>query len=304
MLRPEDKGTHLDQLARAEEAARLLEPLLAKGYHLVVVHGNGPQVGNILIQMEAASNQIPPSPLDVCDAMTEGSMGYLLELAIHNTFLKAGRYVRVSTVLTPVAVSGDDPAFRHPTKPVGPFYTMFRAHQLMKEMGWQMVEDSGRGWRKVVPSPKPREVMNMDVIRQSLKTQDVIIAGGGGGIPVILEPDGSWKGTEAVIDKDYTASLIARELCADLFIILTGVPRVYDHFGTPQERPLDRINLAKARTMIEEGQFPPGSMGPKIQSAIQFVEATEREVLITSAEALTEAMKGESGTYIVKEIQP
>lgn len=299
LLRPEDRGTQEEQLARADTAARWFVPLLDKGYCLVIVHGNGPQVGNLMIQMEAASNQIPPSPVHMCDAMTEGSMGYLLEQSIHNALLKEGKKVRSTTLLTPVVVSSADPAFQKPTKPVGPYYTKFRAHQLMEDMDWQMVEDAGRGWRKVVPSPRPSRVLNIDVIRRNLKDLDVVVAGGGGGIPVVLKPDGTWEGVEAVIDKDYTASFIARELKADLFIILTGVPRVCEHFGTPRERPLSRLSVNEARKMLDSGQFPPGSMGPKIRAAIQFVEQAKTSVLITSSESLMEAMEGKDGTYIV-----
>lgn len=301
LLRPEDHGTVVEQLHRANDAALWLVPLTHQGYKLVVVHGNGPQVGNLMIQMEEAATKIPPLPVDVCDAMTEGSMGYLLETAIQNQFRKMGKGVRMATILTPVQVAADDPGFQNPTKPIGPFYTKFRAEQLAKEFLWTLKEDAGRGWRKVVPSPKPRKILNIDLIREILKAREVVVAGGGGGIPVTTDSDGSWHGVEAVIDKDYTASLIAQELNADLFIILTGVARVARDYGQPTQKFFSQITLREAKAMMAKGQFPPGSMGPKIDAAIQFVEATNKPVLITDSQTLAMALEHESGTYIVKD---
>jgi carbamate kinase len=298
LLRPEDNGTVTEQLHRANDAALWLVPLTHQGYKLAVVHGNGPQVGNLAIQMEEAATKIPPLPIDVCDAMTEGSMGYLLETAIQNQFKKMGRQVRMATILTPVQVDADDPGFKNPTKPIGPYYTKFRAEQLSKEFHWTLKEDAGRGWRKVVPSPKPQRVLNMDLVRDILKVRDVVVAGGGGGIPVTVDRDGSWKGVEAVIDKDYTASLIAQELNADLFIILTGVAR---DWGQPTQKFYSQLTLSEAKALMAEGQFPAGSMGPKIDAALQFVEATNKPVLITDSQTLAMALEHKSGTYIVKD---
>jgi carbamate kinase len=232
--------------------------------------------------------------------MTEGSMGYLLETAMQNQFRKMGKAVRMATILTPVQVDADDPGFKNPTKPIGPFYTKFRAEQLSKEFRWTLKEDAGRGWRKVVPSPKPRRILNIDLIREILKVRELVVAGGGGGIPVTTDSDGSWHGVEAVIDKDYTASLIAQELNADLFIILTGVARVARDYGQPTQKFFSEITLDEAKAMMAQGQFPPGSMGPKIDAAIQFVEATNKPVLITDSQTLAMALEGKSGTYIVK----
>jgi len=301
LLRPEDQGRVEEQIQRAYDTALWLVPLTNQGFKLVVVHGNGPQVGNLMLQMEEAATKIPPLPVDVCDAMTEGSMGYLLELALRNQFKKMGRSLRIATVLTPVLVDKDDPGFKNPTKPIGPFYTKFRAEQLSKEYGWIIKEDAGRGWRKVVPSPKPIKILNIDLIKEMLTLRDILIAGGGGGIPVIMKENGSLKGIEAVIDKDYTASLIARELDADLFIILTGVSKVARDFGKPTQEFLSKITVEEAKKMLEEGQFPPGSMGPKIDAAISFVESTGKKVLITDSSTLAEALEGKNGTYIVKE---
>jgi carbamate kinase len=300
-LRPEDNGTVAEQLHRANDAALWLVPLTHQGYKLAVVHGNGPQVGNLAIQMEEAATKIPPLPIDVCDAMTEGSMGYLLETAIQNQFRKMGRAVRMATILTPVQVDAADPGFQNPTKPIGPYYTKFRAEQLSKEFHWTLKEDAGRGWRKVVPSPKPQRILNMDLIREILKVRDVVVAGGGGGIPVTVDRDGSWKGVEAVIDKDYTASLIAQELNADLFIILPGVARVARDYGQPTQKFYSQLTLSEAKALMAEGQFPAGSMGPKIDAALQFVEATNKPVLITDSQTLAMALEHQSGTYIVKD---
>lgn len=300
LLRPEDQGKIEEQLQRAYDAALWLVPLTNQGYKLVVVHGNGPQVGNLMLQMEEAATKIPPLPVDVCDAMTEGSMGYLLELALRNQFRKMGKNLKIATILTPVLVDKDDPGFGNPTKPIGPFYTRFRAEQLSKEYGWVIKDDAGRGWRKVVPSPKPIKILNIDLIKEMLQSRDIIIAGGGGGIPVILKENGSLKGVEAVIDKDYTASLIAKELDADLFIILTGISRVARDFGKETQEFLPKITVEEAKKMLQEGQFPPGSMGPKIEAAISFVEKTGKRVLITDSSTLAEALEGKNGTYIVR----
>lgn len=300
LLRPEDQGKIEEQLQRAYDAALWLVPLTNQGYKLIVVHGNGPQVGNLMLQMEEASTKIPPLPVDVCDAMTEGSMGYILELALRNQFKKMGKKLQIATILTPVLVDPKDPGFENPTKPIGPFYTKFRADQLSKEYGWIIKEDAGRGFRKVVPSPKPVKILNIDLIKEMINSRDILIAGGGGGIPVILKENGSLKGVEAVIDKDYTASLIARELGADLFIILTGVSKVAKDFGKESQEFLSKISVEQAKEMLKEGQFPPGSMGPKIEAAIAFVEYTGKRVLITDSSTLALALEEKDGTYIVK----
>lgn len=300
LLRPEDQGKIEEQLQRAYDCALWLVPLTNQGYKLVVVHGNGPQVGNLMLQMEEASTKIPPLPLDVCDAMTEGSMGYILELALRNQFKKMGKKLQIATILTPILVDPKDPGFENPTKPIGPFYTKFRAEQLSKEYGWIIKEDAGRGYRKVVPSPKPIKILNIDLIKEMINLRDILITGGGGGIPIVLKENGSLKGVEAVIDKDYTASLIAKELEADLFIILTGVSKVAKDFGKETQEFLSKISVAQAREMLKEGQFPAGSMGPKIEASISFVEHTGKRVLITDSSTLALALEGKDGTYIVK----
>lgn len=299
LLRPEDRGTQEEQIARAKQAARWLAEIVRHGYKLIVVHGNGPQVGNILIQAEEASTKIPPQTLDVCGAQTQGSIGFLLQQAIRNRLESIGLGGEVATVLTEVEVDANDPAFKRPTKPIGPFFTRYRAEALERDLGWTMREDAGRGWRHVVASPRPLRILNIDTIRHMLGTASVVIAAGGGGIPVIKGRDGQWRGIEAVIDKDFASAKLAADLGADLFIILTGVPKIAIDFGKPSQQFLSRLSVADAEKHMADGQFPPGSMGPKVESAVQFVKATKKEVLVTDVEVLREALEGKDGTLIV-----
>ena len=298
LLRPEDRGTQEEQIARAKQAARWLAEVVRHGYKLIVVHGNGPQVGNILVQAEEASTKIPPQSLDVCVAQTEGSIGFMLQQAIRNRLEAIGVGGEVVTVLTEVEVDPTDIAFKRPTKPIGPFFTRYRAEALERDLGWTMREDSGRGWRHVVPSPRPLKILNMQTIAHMLDTAAVVVAAGGGGIPVVKGRDGQWRGIEAVIDKDFASSLLAGELNADLFIVLTGVPKVAIDFNKPTQQYLSRITIAEAEKHLADGQFPAGSMGPKIEASVQFVKKTGKEVLITDVEVLREALEGKDGTVI------
>jgi carbamate kinase len=302
LLPDNQRGLQVEQMRNAQKAAELMASVVQKGYELVIVHGNGPQVGNLLIQMEESVTKIPPYSLDICDAMTEGSMGYMLERAIINELRKHSIDKEAITVITQVIVDKDDPAFQVPTKPVGPFYTKFRAKELGREKKWILVEDAGRGYRRVVPSPKPIDVVPKWVIRDLVLAGRVVIAAGGGGIPIIINGRGVFEGVEAVIDKDYAASLIAREVKVDLFIILTGIDRVYINYGKPDQRPLDVMSVAQAREFLAQGQFPEGSMGPKIKAAIEFIEAGGAEVMITSANHLKAALLNRSGTRIRAEV--
>lgn len=292
------RGLQSEQMKNAQKAARLMTHVVKKGYDLIIVHGNGPQVGNLLIQMEESITKIPPFSLEVCDAMTEGSMGFMLEKAIINEFRKESLDKEVATLVTQVVVDREDPAFENPSKPVGPFYTKYRAQILAREKKWKMIEDSGRGFRKVVPSPKPIDIVPKKIIRDLVRSGKIVIASGGGGIPVIINGRGFFEGVEAVIDKDYAASLIAREVKVDLFIILTNVDRVYLNYGTPKESPINTMTAKQAKDYITQGQFPPGSMGPKIKAAVEYIESGGKEVLITSADYLKASLINRSGTKI------
>jgi carbamate kinase len=299
LLRPEDRGTQEEQIARAKQAARWLAEIVRHGYKLIIVHGNGPQVGNILVQNEEASTKIPPQTLDVCVAQTEGSMGFLLQQAIRNRLDSIGLGGYVATILTEVEVDPADAAFKRPTKPIGPSVTRYRAEALERDLGWTMREDSGHGWRHVVPSPRPLRILNLETIVHMLDSASVVIAAGGGGIPVVRGRDGQWRGVEAVIDKDFASSLLASELHAEIYVVLTGVAKVAIDFEKATQRTLDRLTVAEATRYLAAGQFPAGSMGPKIEAAIQFVSRGGKQVLITDVEHLRDALAGREGTLVV-----
>lgn len=301
LLRPQDHGTQEEQFTLTWKATRWLFEIIHRGYELAIVHGNGPQVGNIMIQVEEAITKIPPQSLDVCVAQTQGSMGFMLANQIRNRFNEEQLEKDIAAVLTEVVVDKDDPAFENPSKPVGPYFTAYRANLLMQEQGWQMVEDAGRGWRKVVASPRPKQILGAQMLRRLIEDGAVLVAGGGGGIPVYKDVGGYHRGVEAVIDKDYVASMLARDLDADLFIMLTQVPMVAENFGRPNQRWLRTLPLEHAYKMLEGNQFPPGSMGPKIRASLEFVEATGKEVLVTDEESLKMALERKAGTFLVKE---
>ncbi len=300
LLPADSRGTQEEQFQKAKEASEKIAELISRNYDVVVVHGNGPQVGNLLLQMETAADIIPPFTIDVADAMTEGSIGYMLQTWLVNYMRIMSIDREVETVLTPVLVDPLDPAFKNPTKPVGPFYTKEKAERLAKEKGWTVMEDAGRGWRRVVPSPKPIDILNKTVIKALVNEGVVVIAGGGGGIPVIINQDGLVEGVEAVIDKDFTAALIGRIIKANMLITLTGVEQVYLDFGKPTQRPLRRATVEEIKRYLKEGQFPPGSMEPKIRAALDFLEGGGEEVLITSAKKLKSALDGRTGTRIIR----
>ncbi len=246
LLRPQDHGTQEEQFTLSWKATRWLVEIIHRGYELAIVHGNGPQVGNIMIQVEEAITKIPPQSLDVAVAQTQGSMGYMLANQLRNRFNEEQLEKEIAAVLTEVVVDRDDPAFENPTKPVGPYFTAYRANLLMQEHGWQMVEDAGRGWRKVVASPMPQRILGSHLLKRLVENGAVLVAGGGGGVPVYKDVGGYYRGVEAVIDKDYVASILARDLEADLFIVLTQVPMVAENFGRPNQRWLRRLPVAKA----------------------------------------------------------
>jgi len=299
LLRPQDHGTQEEQFTLAWKATRWLVEIIHRGYELAIVHGNGPQVGNIMIQVEEAITKIPPQSLDVAVAQTQGSMGYMLANQMRNRLNEEQLDRDIAAVLSQVLVERDDPAFENLSKPVGPYYTAYRANVLMQEQGWEMVEEPGRGWRKVVASPKPTRILNSRLLKRLVEDGAIIIAGGGGGIPVYEDVGGYYRGVEAVIDKDYVASILATDLDADLFIVLTNVPMIAENYGRPSQKWLRSLPVYQARAMMASNQFPPGSMGPKVQSAIDFVEATGKEVLITDADNLKQALERNAGTFII-----
>ncbi|HED65061.1 MAG TPA: carbamate kinase [Planctomycetes bacterium] len=287
-----------DQDQRAEELAAAVLRLLQRSSGIVLVHGNGPQVGMILLRVEETRERLPGEPLDVLVAETQGSIGYLLSRALSNALHACDAAVGVSTVLTQVLVDERDPAFERPEKPVGPFYAARTAQFLKEERGWRMVEEASRGWRRVVASPRPTRVIEMDAIAHQARTGGVVVAGGGGGIPVV-ERGGALHGVEAVIDKDRTSALIASELPASTFVLLTGVPHVVRGFGTPNAEPIARLTRSEALALVASGEFPPGSMGPKVEAACSYVAETARPALICDAAGLESALEGIGGTWIV-----
>ena len=296
-LAPAGLGEFADQESRARGVARTAIRLVDDGARLLVVHGNGPQVGALAMAQEAVSREVPAQPLFVLGAMTQAQLGYLLSQAIGDALVSSGRPRAVAAVMTQVVVSPDDPAFGRPSKPIGPFFSEGRARRLADARGWSVAEDAGRGWRRVVPSPEPVEVVESGEIRRLLDAGEVVVACGGGGVPVARVGD-DLVGVDAVIDKDFAAALIGRLVGATSLLLLTGVDRVLLDFGTPSERPVDTMSVAEARAHLADGQFPPGSMGPKIEAAAQFVEAGGRSAIVTSLELAAEARAGRAGTRI------
>lgn len=290
--------SHPSHPASQDEAARsfaqAVSRLLPAGQGMVLVHGNGPQVGMILLRIEATRQRIPPESLDVLVAETQGSIGYLLCRALRNRI--ADR--EIAAVLTQVLVDAEDPGFAHPTKPVGPFYSADEAGELRRRQGWQMAEAPGRGWRRVVPSPRPLAIVELHTIADAVGHGHLVIAGGGGGIPVLRTKENFLQGVEAVIDKDLTAALLAILLDAERFVILTDVPHVSTAFATRSERRIARMNLAEARGHLAAGEFAAGSMGPKVEAAAAYAEKTGRPALITDVERLEEALQERAGTWI------
>lgn len=288
----------LDQYRAAGETCAHIAPLVRRGYRIVITHGNGPQVGFILLRSELAKGQLHQVPLESCVADTQGAIGYQIAQALGNACRQAGCHAPIAAVVTQSIVERDDPAFAVPTKPVGPFYTREEAERHRGTDGWHLVEDAGRGWRRVVPSPRAVAIVEEEIIRRLLEAGSVVIAVGGGGIPVVREPDGTLTGMPAVIDKDQASSLLARTLGADKLLISTGVDEVMLDFGKPTQRPVSDLSLSEAKRHLADGQFPPGSMGPKIEAAIEFLEAGGRHVIITRPEDIERAIDGEAGTHI------
>jgi carbamate kinase len=297
ILQHKEKGTAEEQFRNVREACAHLAEIMKDGHQIVVTHGNGPQVGDMLLKDEMARDTLPPMPLDVCVAESQGMIGYMIQQSMRGELRKVGIDSPVITVLTETLVDPDDPAFNRPTKPIGPFYTAMQAAQLREEKGWYMVNDSGRGYRRAVPSPTPRSIVQGDAIKKLVDLNAIVVAAGGGGIPVTM-PDGN-KGVEAVIDKDLGASVLASVVGAEILLILTDVEKVFLNYGKPGQRPIDRMTVQECRDFLAAGQFPAGSMGPKIESAVRFLESGGRRVLITSLETAVETVAGRAGTTIV-----
>ena len=298
LIRAGEKGTISEQLANARRTAAEIVALSAAGYRIVLTHGNGPQVGAALLRSERGASEVPGQPLDVCDACTQGEIGYLLQQSLETEIKHAGLHVPVVTLLTQCVVSLQDPAMSRPEKPVGPFYSQAEAEARRRQFGWQIVEDASRGYRRVVPSPEPIEIMELEVIRDLVEHNALVIACGGGGIPVVWR-DGMLAGVEAVIDKDRASALLAARLGVDLFLISTDAEYVYLDFKKPTQRPLHRVSAGELQKHFEAGHFPPGNMGPKVESVLRFLRNGGKEAIITSCDRLREAVGGSAGTHVV-----
>ncbi|KRQ04423.1 carbamate kinase [Bradyrhizobium sp. USDA 4518] len=299
-VHPEDiRGTSDEQKAVAQHTAEALLPLAELDNELVITHGNGPVVGKIMMRQMLTMSRIPPMSMDICVAHSQGGIGYLLMQAIENVLRAHGNGRHVASLLTQVEVDANDPAFANPTKFVGPFFTEQEAQRISAELNWKMREDSGRGWRHVVPSPKPKHVCDISLVDALVKRGTIVIAGGGGGMPVIRDERGVRTGVPAVIDKDLTSAHIANVLGIEELLILTAVPRVAINFGKPDKRELDQVSLAQIKAYHREGHFPPGSMGPKVDAAIRFLEGGGKRAIISHLNCAMGALTGETGTHIV-----
>jgi carbamate kinase len=291
-----------DQYAAAHETTGHITHLIRDGWDVAIGHGNGPQVGFILRRSELAAHELHEVPLDVCGADTQGAIGYALQQNLHNDFRREGLDKRAVTVVTQVEVDRDDPAFASPSKPIGSYMDEERAELRREQDGWDVMEDAGRGWRRVVPSPLPRRIVELDVVRSLMDDGFVVITVGGGGIPVAADDRGNLRGVAAVIDKDYASSLLANSIDAELFVISTAVEKVALRFGTPEQEWLDRVTLSQARAYLEEGgHFATGSMAPKIQAVIWYLERGGGAAIITSPQRLEDALAGKTGTWIVQD---
>jgi carbamate kinase len=298
LIRAGEAGHVHEQRANARRTAEAIAAVIKQGYAVIVTHGNGPQVGAALLRSERASMQVYRQPLDICVAETQGEIGYILEQSLFEAIAAAGLDAQVVTVVAQVVVSASDPAMGKPTKPIGPFMSQRDAEAARDTLGWQIVEDASRGWRRIVPSPYPLEIVEERVIGDLFRRGVVIVTAGGGGIPVVKN-NGSLRGVEAVIDKDAVSALLAANLHVDRLVISTDTDRVYLHYKQPGQRPLDRITARELRQHYDEGHFPPGNMGPKVEAVLRFLEQGGEEAIITRYEQLADAMGGHGGTHIL-----
>ncbi len=300
ILQPGQVGTFEEQLFNIDGAMRRIAALVENGWRVVLTHGNGPQVGNLLIQNALAAKTVAPMPMDVCGAESQGQIGYMLEQALQNHLRMRRLPVPVVTVLTQVAVSAKDKAFESPSKPVGPFYSQAEAKKMMLEEGLAMREDAGRGWRRVVPSPEPVEIVPIEAIVDMIRDGICVVCSGGGGIPVVRGKGGALSGVDAVIDKDLAAALLAKEVAADALLILTDVPQAYINYNTPEQKALGTVDLTEMQAYAAAGHFKAGSMGSKVAACMTFVQAGGTAVIASLTEVV-QAMAGEAGTRIVPE---
>ena len=302
IIKAGEKGTIAQQFANTRDSLGGIVELIKQGYHLSITHGNGPQVGNLLRQQEAGAKEgIAALPLGVLNAATEGTMGYMIEQSLQNKLRLSGIDKQVITIVSQVVVDKNDPSMLNPTKFVGStYYSEADAAKLKETLGWTLKEDSGKGYRRVVPSPLPKQIIPGQSIKELVNKGEIVIAVGGGGIPIYIEADGSYEGVDAVIDKDFASALLAYEIGADLFVILTGVEKVAINYGRENQQDLDTMTIAEVKEHYNDHQFPAGSMGPKIKAAIDFLERGGKEVLITSIEKIVDAFEGKTGTRIVR----
>ena len=303
LIRAGEKGTVAEQLANARRTASAVIGLIRAGHQIVLTHGNGPQVGAQLLRSERAADQVPGQTLDVCGACSQGEIGYLLSQALCDELRSQGLHTPVASLVTQTVVSPDDPAFLHPTKPIGPFYSRTEAERRQQQLGWQIVEDAARGYRRVVASPEPVEIVEFEVIARLMQQGVLVIACGGGGIPVVAR-NGGYTGVEAVIDKDRASALLATRLGVEVFAISTDTDYVYLNYKRPTQRPLARVTAAELLDHHRAGHFPPGNMGPKVEAALRFLQAGGQQVIITSYEHLCSALTGETGTHIIPDTLP
>ncbi len=294
-----EAGSIAEQFANTRKSIEGIVHCIKSGYDVVITHGNGPQVGDLLLMVELSQGKAQELPLGVCVADTEGAIGYMIQQTLVNRLQKERIRKCVVTILTQVIVDKDDPAFKNPTKPIGSFYNEIEARKLMDEKGWAMVEDSRRGYRRVVASPKPIEIVENESVKRLMEAGEVVIAAGGGGIPVIVEKDGSLEGVDVVIDKDYASCVLALDVKADYLMMLTGVDKAYIDYAKPNQTPLGAITVKEAERYLAEGHFPEGSMGPKIQAAVNFIKGGGKCAYITGIDKVEETLAGKSGTKIV-----
>ena len=300
ILQRYQEGTLENQMENLALTSEALAGLAAVGHRLIITHGNGPQVGAILLQNEAGKDQVPPMPLDVCGAKSQGMLGYLFQQSLINALNQRGLDRAVATVVSQVIINPHDPAFQNPTKPVGPFYSEEEARALARDKGYQMREDAGRGWRRVVPSPDPVGIVESPAISTLVDAGVIVIAAGGGGAPVRREASGLLAGVEAVIDKDLAGQRLAKDLKADGFIILTDVEGAYINYGTPRQQLLRQVSLAEIERYQEEGHFRAGSMGPKVEACLRFIREGGEYAIISSISKVAESVAGTAGTRITK----